>query len=120
MPDDIWKSFATLSAENQLPWLEKYFSINSIAGKTKEQIYRKNFGGFPNPDGSLYASKEYIDNYQSEEDRAKFRNPSFQDIACKQNKLLVSNGRIVQEALDKLVENKPSKLIVAAIEKALK
>jgi hypothetical protein len=55
MPDDIWKSFATLSAENQLPWLEKYFSINSIAGKTKEQIYRKNFGGFPNPDGSLYA-----------------------------------------------------------------
>ena len=114
---NTWKNYATLSAEQQLPYTEYFLANIHVAGQKKETIYRKNFGGFPNPDGSLYASKAYIATF-SPEDQKKFNDPDFQQKCCDQNKAAVTDGRIPFNAMDKFVAGKPSKEILARIEQA--
>lgn len=117
MPQDVWQKYATLSAEDQLPWVEKFFA-GKVAGKSKGEIYTLNAGGFPNPDGSLYASKAYID---SRADKDKFQRPDYQQICFEQNRALSSDGlRITKGDLAAKVANSPSQAVIAAIEAARK
>lgn len=102
MTDDIWNNFENLSAEEQLDWVEKYFTRNHIAGKSRLDIYVKNFGGYPNPDGSLYASKSYIEKHPQKD---SFKDPDRQEKAYNQNKYLDKEGKgyISKQDLAKLV-----------------
>jgi hypothetical protein len=125
MPDPVWRNYATLPPEEQLSWTERSFQSDhekgqgsNIAGCAKEQIYRKNFGGYKNPDGSSYASLAYINSYEPASDRGNFINPSYQDTAVKQNPGLASGGRIMPDATDKLVKNLPSPAVIEAIARA--
>lgn len=90
---DQWDTFETFTAIEQLPYVEAYFSKCGVRGADRVDIYAKNFGGFPNPDGSRYASLQYINNYQPEADRVKFQNPEYQDMCYSQNKGLDRNGK---------------------------
>jgi len=119
MSDEVWNNFATLSPEQQLPWSEKYFRGAYVKGKKAGQIYRVNFGGYTNPDGSIYASKAYI-NSLPEADRAKFKNPDYQEKVCKQNPGLVDEqGRIMPSILDKNVAGRPSPGVRDSIQRAM-
>ena len=102
MSRDVWDNLENISAEEQLVWVEKYFEKNKIAGKSRVDIYVKNFGGFANPDGSLYASKAYIDSHPMKD---KFQRPEFQDKAYNQNKYLdkENKGFIAKKDLARLV-----------------
>lgn len=103
MSEELWKNFYKLSADEQLPWVEKYFSRAGIRGRDAGEIYLKNFGGFKNPDGSLYASKEVQEAFKKQNPGAVFPNPDYQQAAINQNPGLVENGRIMPQKVKSLV-----------------
>jgi len=83
MPIKKWNNYETLSAKEQLMWLEKFMSVKNIKGLSAVDIYIKNFGSHNNPDGSMYASLAYINAHPL---RDKFLNPELQDIQYNANK----------------------------------
>jgi hypothetical protein len=104
MPEETWQNFENLSATDQLEYVEKYFQKNPIAGLKRADIYAKNFGGFNNPDGSLYASKSHI---ESSPQKDLFKNPEYQNKAYEQNRALDKDhkGYIAKSDLARLVGN---------------
>lgn len=128
MPDDVWNEFHTYSAEQQLPYVEKYFRNANAAGKTPGQLYRYNYGGYSNPDGSLYANKAAQERYLASQgieitdaNRKKyFKNADYQDLAVRQNAGLTGpDGRSTQEILDSKVNGGPPAFIRSKIDAAL-
>lgn len=122
MSEDTWRYFAWMPAEQQLGWVEKYFG-NRAKGKDAGSLYLMNFGGFPNPDGSLYAGTEAQQRWIAEhpEDKGKFKNPAYQQKAIEQNKPFVTDGRIMPQTVRNKVKGgirNPGirKRIAAAIE----
>jgi hypothetical protein len=99
---DVWDRFETMSAIDQLFWVEKYFAKSGVKGLKRGDLYLKNFGGFNNPDGSLYASKAHQDKHPE----IVYKNPGYQEIAYQQNKGLDKNptkGYISKDDLLKLI-----------------
>jgi hypothetical protein len=88
-----------------LKWTEKYFRRAGAKGKNAGQLYLMNFGGFNNPDGSLYAGHEAQQRWIAShpEDQGKFKNPDYQQKAIEQNPALVSGGRIMPSSVTRLV-----------------
>ena len=103
--DELWKKFAHMSAEEQLKWVEKYFRRARVKGKSAGQLYLMNFGGFNNPDGSLYAGHDAQQRWiaQHPEDKDKFKRSAYQQKAIEQNPGLVTNGRIMASSITRLV-----------------
>lgn len=120
MSEDDWKNLPNTSAEYQLQFIEKSFK-GRAKGKTATQLYGMNLGGYPNPDGSAYASKaaqaEWIAAHP--EDAGKFKNPDYQDLAIKQNPGIGNGKTIFVSDLTKFVEGKPSPSIRAQIDAAI-
>jgi len=117
MPRDVWEVYGTYTAEQQLPWVEKFFKANRLQpGSSRAQIYQKNAGGYPNPDGSIYASLAYINSHP---DKAKFKDPKGNDAGFRGNKGLSRDGqRIMVEDLNARVVNFPPQSIRDRIEAA--
>ncbi len=88
-----WDTFETRSAREQLPVVEEYFKKSGVRGQDRAGIYGKNFGGYSNPNGSRYASLAFINSYQPEEDRVKFKDPEKQNTCYFQNKGLDKDGK---------------------------
>ena len=117
MSPETWNNYATLSGEQQLPWVEKYFKASGIrSGASRAEIYQKNAGGYKNPDGSIYASLEYINSHP---EKSKFPDPKGNDLCFRGNKGLSRDGqRIMIEDLDARVKNFPPESIRQRIEAA--
>jgi hypothetical protein len=104
MTPETWAEYGTWSAEEQLPWVEKYFSKMNIQGKNVGQIYRANLGGYNNPDGSYYASYEAQAAYKAQHPNAVFKGPEDQDLAVEKNRPLADeSGRITPASLQRWV-----------------
>jgi hypothetical protein len=101
----LWEKFAHLPAEEQLKWVEKYFKRGRAKGKSAGQLYLMNFGGFNNPDGSLYAGHDAQQAWiaRHPEDQGKFKRANYQQKAIEQNPGLVSNDRIMASSITRLV-----------------
>jgi len=121
MSENTWRAFAWMPAEQQLQWIEKYFGSRA-KGKDAGQLYLMNFGGFPNPDGSLYAGHAAQERWiaQHPEDADKFKNPNYQQKAIEQNKGLVTDDRIMPSSITRLVAGGIKGPIRAKIEEAMK
>lgn len=93
MDEDTWATYSLLSAEEQLPYVERFYQ-GKAAGKTKDDLNLITFGAYNNPDGSIYASKEAQADWIAShpEDAGKFKNPEKQDRALKQNKRASKDG----------------------------
>ena len=115
---DTWDNFAILSAEQQLPWIEKYFQ-GKASGKNAGQLYLMNFGGFNNPDGSLYASIPVQQAWIAKHPGDTFQNSAYQQKAIEQNPGLVTNGRIVPGSITRLVSGGPPANIKQKIDEAI-
>lgn len=119
MTKDQWDNLSSSSAEYQLQFVEKCFK-GRAKGKNATQLYGMNLGGYPNPDGSAYASKqaqaEWIAAHPG--DAGKFKNPDYQDLAIKQNPGVGNGKTIFVSDLTKFVEGKPSPGIRAQIDAA--
>ena len=117
MSPETWNNYATLSEEQQLPWVEKYFKGSGIRpGASRAEIYQKNAGGYKNPDGSIYASLKYINSHP---EKSKFPDPKKNDECFQGNKDLSRDGqRIMIEDLDARVKNFPPESIRQRIEAA--
>lgn len=102
MTQEEWDRYHLLPAIQQLPWVEKYFRRQNVRGASAIDIYAKNFGGFNNPDGSLYASKAYIESHPQ---RDQFKNPDYQDLAYRENRALDrdNKGYIAKSDLGRLI-----------------
>jgi hypothetical protein len=75
MPKEVWDNFENVSPQEQLKYVERYYS-GRAAGKNAAEIYAMNFGGYNNPNGSLY----------DRDARSKgYHNPGFQEIAYRSN-----------------------------------
>lgn len=105
MSPQTWQHLGKMPAEQQLGWTELYFQRVGAAGKNAGQLYLKNFGGFPNPDGSLYAGKAAQAAWIAAhpEDAGKFQRSDFQELAIQQNSGLVRNGKIMPGTVTALV-----------------
>lgn len=105
MSEDTWRYFAWMPAEEQLKWVEKYFG-NRAKGRDAGSLYLMNFGGFPNPDGSLYAGLQAQQKWIAEhpEDAGKFKNPQYQQKAVEQNPGFVRNDKIMPETVKARVQ----------------
>lgn len=128
MDESTWLGFSDLPAEEQLPWVEKYMRRAGVKGATAGQIYRKNFGGFSNPDGSIYASNKAMQAYAALVASGEkvvlpgassvFREPGLQDKAVLQNPGLVTDAGygpvIFASALDALLQKHPLPAIAEA------
>jgi len=114
MDRETWEGYQDLSAEDQLVYVERYLN-GQIRGKDRGQIYRVIFGGFNNPDGSLYASAEYQKQFSVEFPRAEY-----QATAYKINAPLDKDkdGTITVADLRAKVENLPPFGVRAKIEQA--
>jgi len=72
MTEEEWSTYQNMSAEDQLYWVEKFYQGHG--GKDTLDLYRVTFGGYAghkdeklnNPDGSLYASKEWQAKYTAD------------------------------------------------------
>ncbi len=117
MSPETWNNYATLSGEEQLPWVEKFFKAKGIRpGASRAEIYQKNAGGYKNPDGSIYASLEYINSHP---EKSKFPDPKKNDQCFQGNKNLSRDGqRITIEDLDAVVKDFPPESIRRKIEAA--
>lgn len=122
-----WDAYGTLSAEQQLPYVEEYFKNANAAKKTPGQLYKYNIGGFHNPDGSLYASLDaqnaYLQSQGLDPTQANrkqyFSRSDYQDLAAKQNKIVVGpDGRITQGTLDTFIAGGYSDLVRSKIDTA--
>jgi len=124
MTREEWETIDTKSARDQLPYLERYFK-GQRSNKTAGQIYRVVFGGYNNPDGSLYASKAQQDAYIAAHPGAVFTEPEKQQKAIDQNKGYVTKDpttgfpTVVQSSLDRAVEGSPPQAALQKIEEAL-
>jgi len=119
MPEQVWQNFYKLSAEEQLPWVEKYFQKAGVAGKSAGQLYRANFGGYNNPDGSLYASLDAQKRFIAKNPGAVFQKADYQQKVIDSNAGLVDgSGRITMQALEKFVAGGTPMGISAKIKQA--
>lgn len=75
MSEDEWQTYQNQNATDQLKWVEKSFA-GRIKGKNAAQIYAANFGGYNNPNGSLYDGSACSKGYT---------NCKYQEIAYKSN-----------------------------------
>lgn len=101
MDDATWNQFCTLSAQEQLVYVEKFYQ-GRAAGKSRADLNLITFGGYNNPDGSIYASREAQERWIAEhpEDAGRFRNADRQDKATQQNgRAVMSDGRITSISL---------------------
>lgn len=119
MDPPTWETFCLLSAEEQLPYVERFYK-DRAAGKSKGDLYVINAGGNPNPDGSLYASKAVRDEWIAKhpEDADKFRKPEKQDHAIEGLPGLVRDGKITKKTLAESLEKWPRKAIRDRIDSA--
>ncbi len=119
MTPEEWASYQNLSAEEQLFWVEKYFKKTGCKGASAGAIYRKNFGGYPNPDGSLYASYAHQEFYTSVSGKP-FPNPKNNDLSYRSNLGLDKDkkGYIDQADLDRAVAGGPPPGIASQIDAA--
>lgn len=112
MPPGYWDTYENVSATEQLIWVEKYF--RGSKGATAGQLYRKNFGGYNNPNGSLYDKTACAKGYV---------NCKFQEVAYQQNLGLDKDnkGYITGADLEKILPVLPTSLAagIAAGEAAL-
>jgi hypothetical protein len=58
MTPEEWADYRNLSGEEQLFWVEKFFGRQGVRGKSGASLYGNNLGGYNNPDGSRYATRE--------------------------------------------------------------
>lgn len=95
MSAEEYSTFETKSRAEQLPWIEKFY-YNRAKGKNANQLKAITFGGFNNPDGSIYNSTATAPG---------FKRPEFQREAYLQNRNLdvppPPKGYITPEDLDK-------------------
>jgi len=100
MDQDTWNKFCTLSAEQQLPYVENYYK-GKVTGKDRAYINYVTFGGYKNPDGSLYASKETQDAWIAAhpQDAGRFKNAERQAEAVSDNPKAARDGRITIDSL---------------------
>jgi hypothetical protein len=120
MSPELWEHFAELTGEEQLGWVEKYFK-GKAKGKSAGQLYLMNFGGYNNPDGSIYAGKEAQARWIAAhpDDAGKFKNPDYQQKAIEQNPGLVRDGKIMPKNVTDLVAGGVKSDIKARIDEAV-
>lgn len=110
MTPEQWDAMETESPDKNLEYTEGYFKKVNIKGQDAVNIYAKNFGGYPNKDGSRYANRAAQDRFLSSQglplDDEAIRNQNFpnaakQDNDVKQNPGLDKDGdgRITTDAL---------------------
>ncbi len=128
-----WDEYQTYTPQQQLPWVEKFFSKGGgIKGASPARIYQRNFGGV-NKDGTLYANKAAQDAYlaskyppdQWEAERKRiYPNAAYQEKAIAQNPGLVgksgrgNDGRITLADLAANIPSLPGSF-AAGIDQAL-
>jgi hypothetical protein len=122
MSKDLWNNFNKLSPEESLRWTEKYFrkSGKTLKGKSATDLWIMNFGGFNNPDGSLYASIAAQRAWMARHPGDTFQNPLYQQKAIEQNRGLVENGRIMPDRAKRIVSNNLPNNIKILIGEAIK
>lgn len=123
MSEELWQNFSQLPPEEHLKWTEKFFRKfgDKLKGKSAGDIYLMNFGGFNNPDGSLYASKEAQERFIQANPGAEFKNSGYQQKAIEQNPGIVDqSGRIMPEQVRSLVASGPPNDIKIKIDEALR
>lgn len=121
--DELWENFSKLPWEEHLKWSEKFFARfgSRIAGKNAGDIYLMNFGGFSNPDGSLYASKAFQEKYKAQHPEAEYKQPNYQQKAIEQNSGLVDeSGRIMPQRIRESTRRGVPQSIRAQIDEAIK
>lgn len=120
MSEDLWKQYYKLSAEEQLPWVEKYFQ-GKAKGKNAGDLYLMNFGGFKNPDGSIYASKAAQEAFKKIHPDAVFQSPNYQQKAIEQNPGLADgSGRIMPDKIRQSAKRGIPQVIAQKIEQAIR
>ena len=117
---DQWINLDKMPAEDQLVYVEKYFK-GKTKGKNTAELHKLLSGGYKNPDGSLYASKEAQERWIKDhpEDKEKFIKSEDQDKAVKQNLAMSENGRVTLRSLEKFHANKLTPDIREKITKAI-
>jgi hypothetical protein len=120
MTDATWQQYLNFSAEDQLPWVEKYFQRANVSGKSAYDLYKLNLGGYRNPDGSFYAGKAAQEAFKKEHPEAVFQRSEHQQKAIEQNPGLVDDsGRITPATLKKFIGKGLPSWIGSEIEEAL-
>jgi len=117
MSEETWNNFATLSAQEQLPYVERYYE-GKIAGKSRFEINYKTFGAYNNPDGSAYCSKAEAEKWVASHPGTSlddFRNLDKQDLAIQQNPRAAQDGRILKSTLDANLAGHPPQSIIDRI-----
>jgi hypothetical protein len=101
MPPGYWDTYENVPASEQLIWVEKYFKGSK--GSSAAQLYRKNFGGFNNPNGSLYDGSACDKGYDKCEQ---------QQVSYRENKGLDRDGKgyITTEDLASILPSLPGSL----------
>jgi hypothetical protein len=117
--DHLWENFYLLPPTESLKWTEKFFQRFPVQNKTAGDIYLMNFGGYKNPDGSIYASLAFQEAYKKQHPEAVFKNPQYQDLAVKQNSGLAEGGRIMPDKVRSMVANGPPSGIKSKIDEAI-
>jgi hypothetical protein len=98
MSEPEWENYSNLSAEDQLVYVARYFSSGQIRkNSSKASLYRANFGGYNNPDGSIYASAAQQAAWKKLHPEAVFLQPSRQDDAINRNSGLVAKHSVTGE-----------------------
>lgn len=141
MTNGEWDTLETLSASEQLPYVERFFK-RARPNMSRGELYVMNFGKHNNPDGTNYASsahqKAWIEGvvlkevlgikfYRSDpHPNDTFAAPKGQQAAIDQNGPYVTPDRrtgqpvIITETFTKAIESGPPQFIRQAIEDAQK
>jgi len=117
---DLWKEMYKMSPEEQLPYVEKYFKKLNVKGKDAGGIYLLNFGGFNNPDGSLYAGKAAQARWLAKHPEDKFTRPDFQQKVIEQNAGFVKDDRIMPATVRAHAAKGVGGALAARIQEAIK
>jgi len=113
MSEEDWDNFQNLSAQEQLGWTELYMRRTRMRNtNNRGLLYRKVFGGFNNPDGSLYSKDAVVKG---------FTDGNYQELAYRQNAPLDVNGDggITVDDLNTKIANLPPSFIRQLIAEAI-
>jgi hypothetical protein len=120
MTPEQWTTYQDLSAQEQLPFVERFMRGQNVAGKNALQIYARNFGNHNNPDGSMYAGKARQAAWLADHPGDKFNDPEGQQRAIDLNASLAGGmGYVEINDLEKYVRGKPSAAIRSKIDAAV-
>lgn len=122
MSEATWNAYETMPAEEQLKWVEAFFKRTGGQGAPSVgKLYALNFGGYPNPDGSLYANKAAQESWVASHpgDKGKFKNPEDQHRIVEAQSNTAVDGKITRESLTNWASKRFSPAIKQKVEEAI-